>query len=490
MAITKRKPVAVKPIAIKQRRGNLNTIVVAAKPSATPPISNDDATVAMLADTFVFPDAFFIEPGSKNHLLEDYLPGPGSVSLIIAKPGVGKTTLIADFVFTYAYKNRYEDMGLTPVPDGEGGFISMPLIEYGTFLNQRITQRPRPVLYMALEGHRQLQLLGAAYTKEQSSFVEFTQGKKKQRMKFKKQLRLMDKEHFEPVVFLKDGNTPKLDNDAEYKELVTRIDGLIAFFKANEYASPGIIVIDTGSRTLEGEENSNTIISKVMSRCAEMARHCKASVLILHHTPRTTNTPRGGSAWEGAADCVWLLSGNAKTCVTLSVEKFKGFILPDELYFKIVPVETEFMDKDRTDGRKLSSARIEQMKSPPPANKKNSTKDEDDVAAGKLLAASKRSPEEKHAALQHDRLDILRKAWKKCGSETTKDGYSYITKSGLREYLFTEKKYSENTINQALKPAADPTRKSSLIGPLLTDAFIAVHEHGWIILAEMPDIPA
>jgi hypothetical protein len=296
-------------------------------------------------------------------------------------------------------------------------------------------------------------------------------------MKSKKQLHLTDELYFEPVVFLKDGNTPKFDNDVQYQELLARIDGLMQFFRNKNHAAPGIIVIDTGSRILEGEENSNTIISKVMNRCAELARTCKASVLILHHTSRSKNDPRGGSAWEGAADCVWLLSGSAKTGVTLNVQKFKGFILPPDLYFKVVPVETEFLDMDHTDGRKLMAARIERLMEKPAG----SSKDKD--AIGEKSAANlTRTPEQKHAKRQAERLDVLVCVWEDYCAKDLRNERPYITRSALGEYLSNVLGYKTGTINQAMKPSADSTKSASIIGPLLTDKLIEPCEHGWIIL--------
>lgn len=405
----------------------------------------------LLRETIITAKNFFISPGRKNHLLEHYMPGPGSVTAIISPPGGGKTTLLAHLAFMYAFKLRFIQQD--PKKGGETTF--------GDFLGLRMTQRPGPVLFIAREGHRQLQLLGA-HENEVMSPASLT-----------------DKKYFEPITVMAGHLAPKLDRADDVKELRMVLDAF-----AIEYGRPpGLIILDTARKLLAGDENSSTDVTAFMQACQAIAMDYKSIVIIAHHSPKAgTKTARGSGAWLADTDCEWFLKppkGKGKY-ITITVNKLKGFPLPPPAHFIIESVDTQIEDLDNP-GEVLSAAAIrayvpteeEQISS---ANK----------VANRLIAKAKRTPEEKHIERQAIRLKTMLGAWEATGKETAfiegANNSPYIARAALAEYLINTLGYSAKTAQQAFKPAANPENTVSLIGPLLADKFITPYGHGWAIL--------
>ncbi len=399
----------------------------------------EEELAKLYKDVFIPTNKFFVAPGRKNHLLEHYMPGPGSVTAIISPPGGGKTTLLAYLAFTYAFKLRYnaKQTGADEITT-----------EYGNFLGLRMTQRPGPVLVIAREGHRQLQLLGAHENEILSPAS------------------IADSDYYEPIIVMSENQYLKLD----VKPSVDRLHAMLAAFELKHKRPPGLIILDTARKLLAGDENSSSDVSSFMQACQHIAKECKAAVVIAHHTPKKGETARGSGAWLADTDCEWVLSPNKKEkSVKVSVTKLKGFPLPDAFHFAIKSVDTGLPDADNP-GKFLSAAHIELCAGP---------KDSSGEASAKNLV---RTPEQKHAKRQAERLDMLVCVWEDYCAKDLRNERPYITRSALAEYLRNVMGYSDKTAQQAMKPAADPNKANSIIGPLLTDNLIAPIEHGWIIL--------
>lgn len=82
-------------------------------------------------------------------------------------------------------------------------------------------------------------------------------------------------------------------------------DELVAF--ATEY-KPALIVVDTLARHQVGlEENSNTDAGEAIDKADHLRAQTDAAIMVLHHPPKGGTSGRGATAWEGAADSVFLL---------------------------------------------------------------------------------------------------------------------------------------------------------------------------------------
>lgn len=88
-------------------------------------------------------------------------------------------------------------------------------------------------------------------------------------------------------------------------------DELVKF--ATEY-KPALIVVDTLARHQVGlEENSNTDAGEAIDKADHLRAQTGAAVMVLHHPPRGGTNGRGATAWEGAADSVFLLEKDEPT---------------------------------------------------------------------------------------------------------------------------------------------------------------------------------
>ncbi|MDF3283373.1 AAA family ATPase [Gordonia sp. N1V] len=83
-------------------------------------------------------------------------------------------------------------------------------------------------------------------------------------------------------------------------------DELVEF--ARDYR-PALIVVDTLARHQIGlDENSNSDASDAVAKADHLRAETGAAVMLLHHPPKGGSSGRGASAWEGAADSVFLLT--------------------------------------------------------------------------------------------------------------------------------------------------------------------------------------
>lgn len=99
------------------------------------------------------------------------------------------------------------------------------------------------------------------------------------------------------------------------------------------------VVLDTYSRmTLGLEENSSSATSPVVEALDQIRRATNGgTVLVVHHAPKTGNTPRGSTALLGGVDMTILLS-KSDTQVKAKVEKSNAGREPLPLYYRLEPV--------------------------------------------------------------------------------------------------------------------------------------------------------
>ncbi|MGW0035733.1 AAA family ATPase [Gordonia sp. NPDC003376] len=103
----------------------------------------------------------------------------------------------------------------------------------------------------------------------------------------------------------------------EIREWFRGVDGSVPFMSdawdeliefAKDYR-PALIVVDTLARHQVGlEENSNSDASDAVAKADRLREETGAAVMLLHHPPKGGTTGRGASAWEGAADSVFVLT--------------------------------------------------------------------------------------------------------------------------------------------------------------------------------------
>lgn len=96
---------------------------------------------------------------------------------------------------------------------------------------------------------------------------------------------------------------------ADFLQLVQEMDAIAIEAHANGF---GIAesVFDTLARTLGGEENSNTDISRYTAALEDLRDRYSCAISVVHHTGKAGDTPRGAGALEGNFDYVYRIEGN------------------------------------------------------------------------------------------------------------------------------------------------------------------------------------
>jgi hypothetical protein len=102
-----------------------------------------------------------------------------------------------------------------------------------------------------------------------------------------------------------------------------------------------LIVIDTMRRAMPGKsENEQKDVSIVLDNCETLAAHFGCLVLLVHHSPRSTNDRGSGSnAVDAAADVMWsvIRPDESKRCATATVVRYKDGEEGDTWEFELCP---------------------------------------------------------------------------------------------------------------------------------------------------------
>jgi predicted transcriptional regulator len=104
---------------------------------------------------------------------------------------------------------------------------------------------------------------------------------------------------------------------------------------------PVLIVLDTLARSMVGgDENSGRDMSLFVAATDRLREATGATVLVVHHTGRKGESPRGHSALDGAVDTQLLLSGSHAS-LTLKCEKQKDSEEFQSLALRLVALPDE-----------------------------------------------------------------------------------------------------------------------------------------------------
>lgn len=99
---------------------------------------------------------------------------------------------------------------------------------------------------------------------------------------------------------------------------------------------PALVVLDTQARITVGlDENSAEDMGEFVAMADRLRRACGACLVIVHHTPRAGDNPRGSTALEGAADTV-ILVRKQDEMITVACRKQKDAPPFDEINMRII----------------------------------------------------------------------------------------------------------------------------------------------------------
>lgn len=110
---------------------------------------------------------------------------------------------------------------------------------------------------------------------------------------------------------------------------------------------PGFLVIDTLSRSLQGNENSTEDIGAFLSACTVISEQMGCQVLFVHHNGKDkARGMRGGYNLTCDTDTVIFAKKEKDFCTTLKNEKQKDHEEFETLYFGLENVSTNFVNDD------------------------------------------------------------------------------------------------------------------------------------------------
>ena len=218
---------------------------------------------------------------------------------------------------------------------------------------------------------------------------------------------------------------------------------------------PSVITVDTLHRFLSGDENSAQDAKTMIDACAALMREFNCSIILVHHTgvsDEAQHRARGSSAWKGALEIeISVVPSKGDGPIQIVQRKSKDAEEAKPVYAVLELVQINgWVDED---GDPVSSAVITQTEAPPEPE-------------------SKGSKESNH-------MRTIRNAWDAKGKELM-DGFPYITRSGLLDFLCSDGALSKSTAEKYVKPGSG----DHLIGCLLNANIIAGRPNGWVVIAE------
>ena len=109
---------------------------------------------------------------------------------------------------------------------------------------------------------------------------------------------------------------------------------------------PSVVFIDTLARNMKGDENGSGM-ADFIAGCDEIRAETGAQVVVIHHTPKNSDTPRGWSGLPGAIDFSYLVEKHSKRPLTaiMSAVEAKDHEDTNQLFFDMIVRDTGAVDK-------------------------------------------------------------------------------------------------------------------------------------------------
>lgn len=161
---------------------------------------------------------------------------------------------------------------------------------------------------------------------------------------------------------------------------------------------PALVIVDTLSRHLAGDENSTADMARFVAHLdAHVREPTGACVLLVHHSGHGDKSrARGSTVLRGAVDTEYRMARDAETrCVMLECSKAKDWEHPARTFYSIRVVELDVCDDD---GEQVTSAILDQIDAAPAPIPTTGNQ-------GKALAALQRLTVEQSERLRADGRD-------------------------------------------------------------------------------------
>jgi len=110
--------------------------------------------------------------------------------------------------------------------------------------------------------------------------------------------------------------------------------------------NPGLVIIDTLHRNMDGDENSSKDIGKFINNLDMHLKPLGAAILVVHHSGHgNKDRSRGSSSIRAAMDAEFS-ANKTDNSITLTCHKAKDFEALDPLQFTLKPTELGWFDED------------------------------------------------------------------------------------------------------------------------------------------------
>jgi hypothetical protein len=147
--------------------------------------------------------------------------------------------------------------------------------------------------------------------------------------------------------------------------------------------NPGLVIIDTLHRNMDGDENSSQDIGKFINNLDMYMKPLGAAILVVHHSGHgNKERSRGSSSIRAAMDGEFSALKKDKN-ITLTCHKAKDFEALNPLQFTLKPTELGWFDED---GEPMTSVYLE-YEGVATTDKKNKLSAKDEVVLTSLDAA-------------------------------------------------------------------------------------------------------
>lgn len=134
---------------------------------------------------------------------------------------------------------------------------------------------------------------------------------------------------------------------------------------AKTAGAPVLIIVDTWSRNIAGDENSSLDSSQGVAALDTLRAAYGATVAVVHHEGWAEGRTRGSTVLMSAADFAYRTERDANGVMTLTSEKLKDGSPPEPMTFKLKEVDLGIVDED---GEPITSAVLETIEAPASAS--------------------------------------------------------------------------------------------------------------------------
>jgi len=253
-----------------------------------------------------------------------------------------------------------------------------------------------------------------------------------------------------PVYF---SNSPANLCDAEFFQFVK---GAVSDL-AEQGAAPSLIIIDTWSRNLAGDENSSLDSARAVQALDELRAPYGAAVMVVHHSGWDKSRTRGSTVLMAAADYAFSITKEKDSPVSVfECQKMKDGRTPEPICFDLMDAPLGIFDED---GDEITSAAVRFRPDLEPPEK-----------------GTGRSGATKTGNNQRAALDCLKALWTKQATFNRVAGIDAEPKISIAEWK-----------NAMADAGLDRRRRSDVIRSLEKSGFVILDTES-VILVDTPDI--